>query len=348
MQRNYRQSSTPLRLRTNSSYQRMDAQQENISLSNNSYIDDAAAATNGVTNTISSSLKNYCKNTFFIAELLGCALLAGLGTSAPGIIFRISLYERPIPYQQTANGDIILDSYIDRDFTEQQTVPTWFLIVICVVLPYLIILIYSFRFGHVHDVHAGTCAFLFAFGCNEIITNSVKLYCGYWRPNFYNYCGLDEDTMSCEDEGNLSNSRKSFPSGHASSSFCGMTLFTLFFLGKIGLYRSYLHGQWNHNSNSNGNGNNNGGGLNITNMNMDTSTTTSTTGVFNNMDAFKNEDISLFLFKKRMLSILATLPMLVAVFTSASRVHDDMHHPADVVAGTIIGILCSSFSYGLW
>ncbi len=91
----------------------------------------------------------------------------------------------------------------------------------------------------------------------------------------------------------------------------GMTMLTLFFLGKIGFYRAIS------------------GPTTFDRANM------------NAMD-------SSFLLKQRLLTIIGVLPMLLALYVSASRVHDDYHHPADVVAGSMIGMLCSVFSYSLW
>jgi membrane-associated phospholipid phosphatase len=38
-------------------------------------------------------------------------------------------------------------------------------------------------------------------------------------------------------------------------------------------------------------------------------------------------------------------PMFVAFFTAASRVHDNWHHPSDVIAGALIGIASSTFGF---
>ncbi len=129
--------------------------------------------------------------------------------------------------------------------------------------------------------------------------------------------------MECEsnDDGALSESRKSFPSGHSSFAFMGMTMLTLFFLGKIGFYR--------------------------------TCTSSSTFCAPNSPSRDMNTDMNMnmntnFIFKRRLLTIVGTSPMLLAIYIAASRVHDDYHHPADVVAGSMIGLICSGFSYSLW
>jgi len=41
-------------------------------------------------------------------------------------------------------------------------------------------------------------------------------------------------------------------------------------------------------------------------------------------------------------------PMGAATFIAASRVHDNFHHPVDVVVGALIGVTWSSFIYHLW
>jgi membrane-associated phospholipid phosphatase len=269
--------------------------------------------------TISTMMEYGC-NIHFMAELIFCTLVAALGHFAPKIIFQVSLYERDVPYQTTEEGDVILDMYINRVFINEETIPDWLVVVLCMIIPFVCVIVYSLVFGYKHDVHSSACFSMFAFGCTLFITNFVKSYCGYYRPNFYGYCGFNQESLSCEGNGDGNHSddesRKSFPSGHASISFCGMTCLSLFFLGKIGLYSSCCNG--------NGFVENGEGAC----MTIQTSTS--------------------FLFKKRISSIVASLPMLLAVFIAASRVHDDFHHPADVVGGSIIGMLCAFFSYGLW
>lgn len=288
--------------------------------------DSNANPANDVNSNVCSSFKEYCSNIYFVTELLLCILLAGLGHNAPKLIFQMSLIQREIPYQQTANGDIILDQYINRELTQQETIPDWLLVLLCAIIPFFIMLLFSFFLGYKHDLHSSACFFLFALGSSEFITNFVKLYVGYWRPNFYNYCGFNADNMDCEAENeNASNdARKSFPSGHASGSFCGMTSITLFFLGKIGLFCSHHYSFRLESSRS-------------SSRRMDL--------VFSSRN---NEVTASILFKRRIMSMIATSPMFLAVFIAASRVHDDMHHPADVVAGAVIGMCCAIFSYRLW
>jgi len=259
--------------------------------------------------TFTESFKSYITNPYLAIELAVCVLVGALGHFAPGYVFRLPLNERDIPYQITANGDVILDQYINRPLVEKETIPDWLLLVLSFVSPLIIVVVSGAMSPIRNDLHAATCTLFFAMGSTEFITSFVKLYAGYLRPNFYSYCGFSEDIMACESDSN--DPRKSFPSGHAASSFCSMTLLTLLFFGKIGLHR----GLWS----SGGNG---------------------VTGEASRGPAYY--------IKKRILSMFAAMPMFLAVFIAASRVHDNMHHPADITAGAIIGIFCAVFGYGLW
>ena len=50
----------------------------------------------------------------------------------------------------------------------------------------------------------------------------------------------------------------------------------------------------------------------------------------------------------RVWSLLALVPLLVAVWIAASRVRDNKHFPADVLAGALIGATLGRYSHGLW
>ena len=50
----------------------------------------------------------------------------------------------------------------------------------------------------------------------------------------------------------------------------------------------------------------------------------------------------------RLWSFLSVFPVLVALFIGTSRIHDNHHHPADVVAGFMIGGVCAYFCHHVW
>jgi len=41
-------------------------------------------------------------------------------------------------------------------------------------------------------------------------------------------------------------------------------------------------------------------------------------------------------------------PMLVAFFIIISRVHDDLHHPADVIGGSLLGGSIATLVFNIW
>ena len=198
-----------------------------------------------------------------------------------------------IPYQILNDGEVIRDQRLNHA-VQDQTVSTALLILLCIILPILLFLLVGVATGPRSDARAALCVFFVAFGLNALITDSLKVYCAMPRPNFYDLCGFDDDTLLCatDDAHALDEARRSFPSGHASLSFCGMSTVALFLLGKVGLYRCA---------------------------------------------------------RSRLLGLLLVGPPLgLAFFIAASRVHDEWHHPADVVAGACIGTCCAVFVYGLW
>mmetsp|Transcript_16244 Transcript_16244/g.23898 ORF Transcript_16244/g.23898 Transcript_16244/m.23898 type:complete len:332 (+) Transcript_16244:108-1103(+) len=252
--------------------------------------------------TTGESCKNYFCNLPLVLELIFSILVAALGHLTPEYIFRMSLHERDIPYQTTENGDVLLSLYLNNPYSGQ-TVPSWLNFVVAMLLPLLIaIFVTGVLSSAKNDLHSASCAFLFAIGSTAFITEFVKLYCGYLRPNFYQYCEFDAASLQCESS-KPDDSRKSFPSGHASTSLCCTTLLTMLLLGKVGLHRACCRHAVN--------------------------------------DKF-------YFLKKRLTSILSTLPIFLGIFIAASRVHDNMHHPADVVGGSVIGIGCAIFAHGLW
>lgn len=74
-------------------------------------------------------------------------------------------------------------------------------------------------------------AYLISTGCSEFVTEALKRYIGRPRPNYFAMCAFDEDLLACTaSQARINQSRKSFPSGHASLSFCAMTLTALWLL----------------------------------------------------------------------------------------------------------------------
>ncbi|CAJ1423317.1 unnamed protein product [Effrenium voratum] len=136
---------------------------------------------------------------------------------------------------------------------------------------------------------------LMAMACMFFTVNLTKNYVGYWRPYFYHMCGWDgKECTNTNDE-----ARRSFPSGHSSTSFCAMLFTSLFLLGKVAGLRPkpMIPLPLGH--------------LDLTNL----------------------------------LLLLALVPTCLAFWVAASRVRENDHHPADVVAGAMIGSAWAALWY---
>lgn len=51
---------------------------------------------------------------------------------------------------------------------------------------------------------------------------------------------------------------------------------------------------------------------------------------------------------KSVLPLICFLPWAYSSFVASSRLVDNWHHPSDILAGTMLGIFCSTVSYHLW
>lgn len=89
--------------------------------------------------------------------------------------------------------------------------------------------ILSFVFGEEGDTHRTLCNYIFGVTTSDALTRTIKHYTGVFRPNFYAGCIFDLDQATCTEE-DYSIYIRSFPSGHATIGFCGMTLFTMYLL----------------------------------------------------------------------------------------------------------------------
>jgi diacylglycerol diphosphate phosphatase / phosphatidate phosphatase len=174
-----------------------------------------------------------------IAEFLICIAFFILGRTIPTWLGVVYGWNGSAPYQETANGDVLVDLGLNFDLLPQ-TVPTSMLLLIGVVLPLILLLVLGVCSGPSGDAHACLCVYFLAVGMNSFVTDMMKNYCGKFRPNFYKMCAFDVDTKACAND--VFNAHQSFPSGHSSLSFCAMTVISLYLLGKVGLHRMHTSG----------------------------------------------------------------------------------------------------------
>jgi len=238
--------------------------------------------------------------------------------AVPYLVMRLLLhtpYDRPIPYQNLQDGG---NDYI-RNLTynlkeDGETCPTWALIIICAI-SFLIQLVLSVRVGNVGDVHATICVYIIAMCLTGCLTDGMKHYCGYLRPIFYEECEPNFETGVCAKDSAYV--RKSFPSGHASLSFCFMTLLTCYLVQRYGV----------------------------------TSRMTPYSSIISDGD--KKEFMIQYkvrqpTYLQRIISLVSFIPMVLAFFVAGSRVHDNHHHPADIVGGAVLGTGISVYFHQVW
>lgn len=239
-----------------------------------------------------------------VGEMVFSISIFVLGKVFPFLFALCYSWKSPIPYQTTNDGQVLLELDLNYKLVSKETIPDWLAIVLCIVVPLMIFCIFG-RLrrrgnGPKGDVHASLCFYFVTVGTSWFLTDMIKVYTSFPRPNFYAMCQFDTETLQCASDSQhyLSESRLSFPSGHASLAFSSMTALTLFLLGKVSIHRN-----------------------------------------------ISTKAIS---FKTRLLYFVSFSPMLLAWFVAASRVHDYWHHPADIVAGALIGSGCALCFHGMW
>lgn len=226
---------------------------------------------------------------------------------------------RPIPYQQLdENGEYILHLGINEIF-ERDTVSSEVYLFIAGLIPLVLQCCLAYFWGMRGDVHGTICVYCVGLGLTGFVTEWIKYYVGYLRPSFYQLCEPNDDYSDCTNSDEEDNARKSFPSGHSSISFCGLTLLTL-----------YLHHRFG-----------------VPSIQVIKSISVPATAQQRQCTLVRRS-YRAPPFKYRIISLLSLLPMGVATFVAVSRVHDNKHFPADVVGGSLLGGAIAIFIHGLW
>lgn len=218
---------------------------------------------------------------------------------------------RPIPVQRIQSGEYILNLVNDQSF-DSDTVSDWVLFLVSAVLPLLLQTSLShWVVQRPDDVHGTVCTYLVAFGLTLLVTECIKSYAAYLRPSFFELCEPTANYTYCSAP-DSSDARKSFPSGHASTAFCGLSLLSMY------LQRSF---------------------------GIDSVRELAVTGEDSTIAIrYKTNVPHLY----RLYSTLCLLPMALAIFIAVSRVVDNKHFPADIVGGAILGTASAYFAHRLW
>jgi diacylglycerol diphosphate phosphatase/phosphatidate phosphatase len=117
-----------------------------------------------------------------------------------------------------------------------QIFPTWLLIVIIVVIPLTVFFCMQLVAKSVHDLHHAILGILQGQAITFFVTSLLKVLAGRPRPDYL--ARLKTPGVSHVD---LREGRFSFPSGHASISFCAMTFLFFYLSGKLHLFGPHTH-----------------------------------------------------------------------------------------------------------
>jgi membrane-associated phospholipid phosphatase len=292
-----------------------------------------------------------------------------------------------IPVQQVLVTDDVMDednadgrpfSFFIRDSTFDEhhddnngdTVSTIATYVLAGLLPLVLQAALASTFGPRRDLHHTVVGYLVTFGTSLLFSEPVKWYVSYRRPNFYQVCEPNADYSACENffsDGNddHENPREaifSFPSGHSSTAFAGLTFFTLYLHYRFGMpawhrrvrrqrkkimlllqrrrqqqqhddnFADYAAAEFDNDPTNNKSNKPNPAA-------SATSSSISSSLLNNRTAAARHRCISYFAF---------LFPQGLAVFISVSRIVDARHFPADVIAGALVGMASAVWVHPMW
>lgn len=131
--------------------------------------------------------------------------------------------------------------------TQADTVPTWSIGVVAVLIPFLFFLAYFIRRRSIRDFHNSFLGLATAITMTALFTDSIKNMVGMPRPDFFDRCFPDGIAVYSSDARrqaichptNMTEYKdgyKSFPSGHVSWCFAGLGYLSLYLAGKLSLF----------------------------------------------------------------------------------------------------------------
>ncbi|KAJ9676918.1 hypothetical protein PVL29_022092 [Vitis rotundifolia] len=143
------------------------------------------------------------------------------------------------PFHRFVGEEMMIDlKYPMKD----NTVPVWAVPIIAILLPFAAILANYFYRRNVYDLHHATLGLLYSVLITGVITDAIKDAVGRPRPNFFWRCfpngaalfdPLTKNVICHGDKGVIKEGHKSFPSGHTSWCFAGLSFLSWYLSGKI-------------------------------------------------------------------------------------------------------------------
>ncbi|CAO3627308.1 unnamed protein product [Mucor hiemalis] len=144
----------------------------------------------------------------------------------------------------------INDTSLMHKYTVNESVPVWLLMVVAILLPILVIIVYSgFYRRNWLDFNSGLLGLGLALTMTIMMTDVIKITVGRPRPDMLDRCqpppGIENPPLLllnytiCTADHNsyiFKDGFKSFPSGHSSFSFAGLGYMAFFLAGKMHLF----------------------------------------------------------------------------------------------------------------
>ena len=199
-------------------------------------------------------------------------------------------------------------------------VPNYLLIILAVLIPaavgslwYLMIFLTGRVSLHdsLYSFHLFLVSLFLSISLTMAATNLMKNWAGRLRPDFLDRCQYNMTTSVCTGDPSLvEDGRKSFPSGHASISFSGLGFLALWIYGLVlaGIIVRPQNGQREENG----------------------------------QRYIPNRPVRAWRF------IMPAIPLLLAAWVAITRTQQYIHHPTDVIAGSILGLVVAFLFYFLY
>jgi len=136
------------------------------------------------------------------------------------------------PFQQPLDA-FIGDPTLQYKHVIHEHVPGYMNTWLTFMMPTAIVLLISIARRSLKEAHHAALAIWAGNQLNDVATNFIKMLVGRLRPDFFDRCQYDAVNKVCTGvEAVIQEGRRSFPSGHSSSSFYGCVFLVLFLAGK--------------------------------------------------------------------------------------------------------------------
>ena len=224
------------------------------------------------------------------------------------------------PFERGLTSEVLDDLTLTGPYKPDSTVPYTLVLAAMLILPlicFYYLLVVNPPGNSVNLVVQEYLKYLFGMALLLLATEVPKMAVGRLRPDFLSRCKpVPVNTTSslwvCSgDASEIKEGRKSFPSGHSSSSFYLMSYLCLYYLNVY-----------------------------VPSKRLQTRSSLADSSSFRSASSTPKKISPLAL-------LLIVCAYLVAALVAISRMQDHKHHPTDVIAGSLLGLFMSYFVVNL-